>query len=207
MKKQDTKKPDPGANPLGKDDHDDLTWEIDDKRENEYLLGYLNKLSKAELIQLVIEAQEREENFAKWLMSGAGELTAFDGRLDTIKDTLGRLKRAENRRLAAQKKGRQDQALKDVAAKEEAQKLGVDDFYGLLREAITLLKKNPKLQENKATEIGAIREIIVGLLCEPNRSRHINDRTVWVGIVKKNIKPSHIDTAKKQLDRINETSF
>jgi hypothetical protein len=207
MKNKRAQQPPPAGPQLDEDDYQAMCWKIDDRLETEYTYSCLDKLSKEELIQLVIEVQEREESFANWLMSGAGGLIAFDGQLDSVKETFVRLKRSENLRVAEQKKGRQKQALEDAAKKEESKALGVDDFYGLLREAIELLKKNPELKENKSTEIGAIREIIVGLLCEPNRSRHSNNRTVWVGIVKKNVDPSHIDTAKKQLERIKPTSF
>lgn len=207
MKKTKTEQSKQGEPALSEDDYNDMAWEIDDRREHEELLHHLQQHSKAELIQLVVEAQDRERAFVNWLMSNGGNLIAFDTVLDTFKTTYDELSQERHRRHQNQKKGRQTQAGNHAAKQDYSVALGVDDYYGLLREAIVIFRKNPQLKENHATEAKAIRTIIVNLLLEPNRSRHTRDQSAWEKIVNKNVKSGHFDTAKRQLERANSTSF
>lgn len=192
--------------PLSEEEHAELAWQENFRREQEERHSYLQQLSKAELIQLVLDVQDREEEFTMWLLSNGQDLIAYDPALETFKETFDRLRELEYRRTKNQKKGRRAQSDKD-AAKEEAEALGVDDYYGLVREAIVLLKNNPRLQESKTTKVGAIRAIIVTLLCEPTRSRHTRDHTEWVRIVRGVVTSDHVGTAEKQLAREIRTSF
>jgi hypothetical protein len=193
--------------PLSEEEHAELAWQENFRREQEERHSYLQQLSKAELIQLVLDVQDREEEFTTWLLSNGQGLIAYDLALKTFKETFDRLRELEYRRTKNQKKGRQSGAVDDVAKRDYAIELGVDDYYGLLCEAIVLFKKNPQLKENHATEAKAIREIIVNLLLQPNRSRHTHNQSAWLKIVNKNVKSNHLDTAKRRLNRANPTSF
>lgn len=207
MKKQKDKQLEEADPPLSEEEHAELAWQENFRREQEERRSYLQQLSKAELIQLVLDVQDREHKFATWLLSNGGGLIAYDPALKTVKTAFDRLREQEYRRLKNQKKGRQAQVNQEAAKKEVAKALGIDDYYGLMREAIVFLNNNPTLQENKPTKVGAIRAIIVNLLCEPGRSRHTRDQTEWVGIVRKTVKPDHVSTAEKQLAREIRSSF
>jgi hypothetical protein len=203
LNKQNTKKSKPSESPPSEDEFFEGAMALDDALEWqqwEQWLGELKKLNKKHLIELLAEARDREDHL--WSV-----LLRRNGQVGNAKQEIARLQRERERRLAHQKKGRQARALKDIAEKDEAKALGVDDYYGLLREAIVLLKKNPKLQENKPTKVGAIRAIIVTLLCEPSRSRHTKDQTEWVRIVRTSVLSGHVGTAENQLARETSTSF
>jgi len=206
MKKRKTKRSEESDPPLSAEEQAEMAWGEDYRREQEARYSHLQQLSKDELIQLVIDVQAREEDFATWLLSNSKGLIAYDPALQTFKEAFDRLRELEYRRTKNQKKGRRAQADK-AAAKEEMKALGVDDYYGLLREAIMLLNENPKLQENRPTKVAAIRAIIVTLLCEPSRSRHTYDQTEWVRIIRTIVTPGHVGTAENQLKRKNPTSF
>lgn len=206
MKKQKTKQSEESDLPLSEEEYADLVWQENFEREQEARHSELRQLSKDELIRLVIDVQDREEAFAAWLLSKGPGFFVYDARLDYIKEEFDKLREQDYRRTKNQKKGRRKQVDKK-AAKEEAEKLGVDSFYGLLREAIILLKKNPKLRENKQTKVGAIRAIIVTLLCEPNRSRHNRQQSEWDRIVRSVVTSDHVYTAENQLEREFPDSF
>ena len=207
MKKQKNNRSEQPNPQLSEDESAELAWEEDFRREQEARHSALQKLSKAELIQMVIDVQDREEEFAAWLLSSGGGLIGYDPALKNLKTIFDRLREQEYRRTKNLKKGRQSGAAKKVAKRDFAIELGVDDYYALLREAIVIFRKNPQLKENHATEAKAIRTIIVNLLLEPNRSRHTYDQSAWKKIVNKNVKSGHFDTAKRQLERANSTSF
>lgn len=72
MKKQKNNRSEQPNPQLSEDDHEELAWEEDFRREQEARHSALQKLSKAELIQMVIDLQDREEEFAAWLLSNGG---------------------------------------------------------------------------------------------------------------------------------------
>jgi hypothetical protein len=203
MIKKKTKSPKPKDAPLTEEEYDEMVSEESLRREQEGYFQHFNQFSKEELIQMLIEFQETEQKLYAWLMSEKkmGGLVAYGGGLASIKDELDRLRRERSLKVNNRRVGRQKQAVLDAATTDKAKALGVDDFYGLLCEAITVLEKNPQIKKAHPTEAKAIREIIVDLLFEPNRSRHTFDRNVWVGVVARNVKSNHIGTAKNSLKK------
>jgi hypothetical protein len=191
----------PDDTPLTEEEHYEMVSEEGFRREQESYFQHFNQFSKEELIHILIDFQETEQQLYAWLMSEKGGLKAYGGGLSAIKYEFDRLKRKRDLNVKKRQEGRQKQALDDVAETDKAIALGVKDFYGLLREAITLLEKNPKIQKDHSTEAKAIRAIIVDLLCEPNRSCHSHDRGEWVGVVARNVKSNHIGKAKDSLKK------
>ncbi len=205
MTKKKTKTPKPKDAPLTEAEYDEMASEEGFRLEQESYFEHFNQFSKEELIHMLIDFQESEQQLCAWLMSEKGGLTAYGGGLSAIKDKLDGLRRERDFNAKKRKEGRQKQAFKKVAETEKATALGVEDFYGLLCEAITILEINPKLREDHPTEVKAIREIVVNLLFESNRSSHTYDRSQWVKTVALNIKSNHIFKAKKSLKNKRQT--
>jgi len=201
VKKQNTKSTNPIEKPLTEDEYYEMVSEENSRLEHENYIKHFNQFSKDELIQMLMEFQETEQKFSDWMRAKSQSLTAYGGGLTAINDEFENLIRDRKSRLKKQKTARQEQATKDVAKKPEAQALGVNDFYGLIREAINKFNQIPIDQRPKQTNIGSIREIIVDLLCQPNYSRHIHERDQWIIIVKRNVTPKHIDRANQKLKR------
>lgn len=196
MKKQKTRKLADSDPPVSEDDYLKQTMAIDDAREWEEWekwLGDLKQLNKTQLIQLLSEAKDREDNL--WSV-----LIRRNGRLSNVEQEIAKLQIDRERRLANQKKGRREKVDAE-AAKKEAITLGVDSFYGLMREAIEIFEKNLQPQKNKLTKVGAIRAIIVTLLCKPNRSCHFHDQAEWTKIVGKVVTSSRVEIAENQRKR------
>ncbi len=128
MKKQKTKQSGESDLTLSEEDHAELAWQADFRRDQEARYIHLQQLSKAELIQLVIDVQDQEEEFATWLLSNGKGLIAYEPALKTFKEAFDRLRELDYRRTKNQKKGRRAQADKE-AAKEAVKALGVDDYY------------------------------------------------------------------------------
>ncbi len=201
MIKKKTKPMKPDDAPLTEEEYYEMVSEESFRREQEGYFQHFNEFSKEELIQMLIEFQETEQKVYAWLMSEKGGLIAHGGGLTAIKDEFDRLRYERSLKVNNRRVGRQKQAVLDAATTDKAKALGVDDFYGLLCEAITVLEKNPQIKKAHPTEAKAIREIMVDFLCEPNRSRHTFDRNKWVGVVAKNVKSNHIGTAKNSLKK------
>ncbi len=207
MTKKKTKPLKPDDAPLTEEEYYEMVSEESFRREQEGYFQHFNQFSKEELIHMLIDFQETEQQLYAWLMSEKkGGLVAYGGGLTAIKDELDRLRRERNLKIKNRRAGRQKQAVLKAANTVNAKALGVDDFYGLLREAITVLERNPNIRKDHPTEAKAIRAIIVDLLCEPNRSRHTYDRKEWVGVVARNITSSHIGNAKNPLKKKRQTS-
>lgn len=185
------------AVPMSEDDYIKHVWETDDAIENEQRANWfaeIKQLNKKQLIELLSEAREREDNL--W-----GELIRRNGHIANFKSKIKVLKIERDNKLKNQKKGRNAQAIQKVAETSHGQALGVNDFYGLIRMAIVQLQTDPKLKENHLVGAKAIREIIVDMLVKSDLSRHTYDRSQWIKIVERNIKSSHIGTAKTQLKK------
>jgi hypothetical protein len=196
MKKQKAKQLKEADPPLSEDDYLEQTMAIDDAREWEEWQKWLNelrRLNKEQLVQLISEARDREDNL--W-----GVIMRRNGRLANVEQEIRKLQAERERRLANQTKGRRRQADDRVAKSDRAVSLGVDDYFGLLCEAIAQLERNPELKQSK-TYVADIRAIIVNLLCESNRSRHSYDRSEWIRIVEKNVRSGDIGTAKQRQKR------
>lgn len=196
MKKQKTKQSKESDPPLSEEEYADLVWQEDLRREWEEWetwLGELRRLNKEQLVQLISEARDREDNLWSVIMRR-------NGRLANVEQEIRKLQAEREHRLANQTKGRRRQADDRVAKSDRAVSLGVDDYFGLLCEAITQLERNPELKQSK-TYVADIRAIIVNLLCESNRSRHSYDRSDWTRIVEKNVKSGDIGTAKQRRKR------
>lgn len=189
------------ATPVSEDEYLKQTMQFDDDLEWEQWgqwVNELNQLSKKQLIDLLIEARFKEDRL--WSV-----LLGRNGHLGSIEKKIAKLQSERELRIKNLTKGRQTQALKKVAEGEVAKALGVDDYYGLLCEAVMLVEKNPNIRSQHPTKAKAIREIVVNLLCEANRSRHTYDRSTWVNIVRKNVDTRHIDTAKRKFENNYQT--
>jgi hypothetical protein len=173
----------------------EMGWENDQRQEEEAFVKQVKNLNKSELIQLIRDARAEAEQFSGWL------LTQNWGIIE-VRAEYERLRQEKHHRATNQKKGRQEQAKKAVAVRSEAQALGVDDFYQLLREAITQFDQRPTDQPKKQTKIKVIREIIVDLLLQQDYSRHDYDRDKWTVVVKRNVESNHIGVATNQLKNL-----
>ncbi len=202
MTKKKTKPPKTDDAPLTEEEYDEMVSEEGFRIEQETYFEHFNQFSKQELIHMLIDFQETEQKlYARLMSEKKGGLKAYGGGLTAIKDELDRLRRERSLKVENRRAGRQKQAVLKAANKAEAKALGVQDFYGLLREAITVLEKNPNTRKGHPTEANTIREIIVDLLCEPDRSCHTYDRGEWVKVVARNVTSNHIGKAKKPLKK------
>ncbi|MBM4231942.1 MAG: hypothetical protein FJ184_14635 [Gammaproteobacteria bacterium] len=202
MKKRKTKRSEESDPPISEDEYFEQTAAIADAQEwKEWMkwLGELRRLKKEQLVQLLSESRDREDELWSVIMRR-------NNRLANVEHEIRKLQAERERRLANQTKGRREK-VDTKSAEYQAIALGVDSFYGLLREAIVHLKNNPRLQETKPTKVSAIRGIIVTLLCEPNRSRHTYNQTKWAGIVRGVVTSPHVQIAENQLKRKIPTSF
>jgi hypothetical protein len=190
----------PSAKPnatISKDEYEQELYAIDDAPEFEtwqQWLHELNQLTKKELIQLLSEARELEDQLWFELFFRNGKITAFEEKIKLIDSQ-------RHERIEKIKLGRQAGAKAKVAAGNEAIALGVDDFYGLICEAILRLKDYPSLEENHPTITKAIRAIIVDMLMDENLSCYSHDRRDWINIVARSINSRHIGIAKSRLNR------
>lgn len=178
--------------PLTEEEHYEMVSEEGFRLEQEGYLNYFNQFDKSQLVQLLIEAKEREDRFSGWLL--LKEWSMAD-----VKSEFDRLRHEKRLRTTNLKKGRQAQAKAKVAESPEAQALGVDDYYGLIRKAITQFDQERTHEEKKQTNTKHIRAVIVDLLCEPNYSRHTHNKDTWIKIVERNVSSRQISTARKQL--------
>ena len=173
----------------------EMGWEEDQRKEEEEFVKEVKNLTKSELIQLIRDARYEAEQFSGWLLQKNWSNSEIEKKLDLIK-----LK--EKERIKKLTKGRQDQAIKKTAQTPQAKALGIDDFYKLIQEAITIYNnQDDAIKTQYPTEISGIRKIIVDLLCQPNRSCHLYGNEKWTKIVLIEIKSNHINTAKNQLNK------
>jgi hypothetical protein len=192
MRNKKAKSPKPKDAPLTEEEYDEMASEEGFRHEQERHLNYFNQFDKPQLIQLLMEAQDWEDRFSGWLLLKEWSMAE-------VKLQFDRLRREKSLRTTNLKKGRQAQVRAKVAASTEAQALGVDDYYGLLRKAITQFDQEQTTEEKKQKNTKYIREIIVDQLCEKNYSRHTHDKDKWTEIVRKNVSSKQIDTARTQL--------
>jgi hypothetical protein len=174
----------------------EIAWLEEQRKSGENFAKEMKNLTKSELIELLKEARDEAEQFSSWLLSQ-------NWGINEVRNEFERIKNQKKIIQENQKAGRQKQALEKMAQKPEAQSLGVDDFYGLIREAITIFNQTPLDQRIEKTEIANIRKIIVDLLCQPIYSQHSYQRDKWIDLVKRNVTSQHIDRAKKKFKNIN----
>jgi hypothetical protein len=193
MIKKKTKLLKPKDAPLTEEEYDEMASEEGFRIDQERYLNYFNQFDKPQLIQLLMEAQDREDRFSGWLL--LKEWSMAD-----VKDEFGRLRSERHERLKKQIRGRREQSRRESALA-EAKALGVEDYYGLIREAIIQIDREGKDEEGKRPKTKRLRAAIVDLLCQSNRSKHNHDRAIWIYIVRATVTPKHVDTAKKQIQR------
>ncbi len=183
----------PNDAPLTEEEHDEMVSEESFRLEQEGCLKYLNQFDKAQLIQILMEAQEREDRFSGWLLLN-------DWSMVDVKQEFGRLRSERHEKLKKQIEGRREQSRRE-SARAEAEALGVEDYYGLIREAIIQIDRKGKDEEEKRPKTKRVRAVIVDLLCQSNRSQHNHDRAKWIYTVRATVTPKHVATAKKQIQR------
>ncbi len=203
MTKQKIKSSNPIEKPLTEDEYYEMVSEENSRLELEGYYNHFDQFTKKELILMLIEFQDTEQKLYAWLMSNKEGFKAYGGGIRAIKDEFDRLRRDRNLTVKNRKIARQKQAIEKMSQKSEAQALGVDDFYGLLREAVAIFDKTPNDQITEKTNTANIRKIIVDLLCRQKYSRHSYQRDKWIDTVKRNITSKHINNARDQLKKIN----
>ena len=194
MTKKKIKPLKPDDAPLTEDEHYEMVSEEGFRLEQEGYLHYFNQFDKSQLVQLLIEAQEREDRFSGWLL--LKEWSAAD-----VKDEFGRLRSERQERLKKQIQGRREQSRRE-SARAEAEALGVDDYYyGLIRDAIIQIDREGNDDENKQPTTKRVRAAIVGLLCRSNYSQHSKDKSQWERTVRITVTAKHVATAKNQIQK------
>jgi hypothetical protein len=206
VKKKKTKPKNPIEKPLTEDEYYEMVSEESSRLEHESYIKHFSQFSKDELIQMIMEIQETEEKFSAWMRSkrpkSRGSIV-YGGGLTAINNEFDNLIRERDSKIKNQRRGRQKQAFNYVAESEKAKALGIDDFYGLVCEAVAKFERTPINQRIEKTNTANIRKIIVDLLCQSNFSRHSYGRDKWIDIVKRNVTSQHIDNAIKKVKKNN----